>query len=278
MKKAFFAAVLVFAAAFAARAGIWACLDDENWYSGPKLDDSMLVGKVVVVYEWSVSSDACEQYLPRIEGVWQSFKSKPFMVIGSHRGGRAKDRIAEMVKKYRLTFPIYERAGLQDGEPKSGDYPFFYVVDSRGRAYGFPEVNAAIEKLTTAIAQIGAPIPLVGEELELKRHKGIEKQLVFGRNVAQLVKKLQQEVQKSKDKTVAEEATEILSSIEEAKMDIDKDIELLCTNNPADAIKMINMYVKTWPKSGEAAEYKAKLPELKKAAAEAKKKKGPKKK
>ena len=272
MKKMLFASALCLSAALAARAGIWACLDDENWYSGPKLDDSQLIGKVVVVYEWSVMSEECELLLPRIEAVWQSFKSKPFMVIGSHRGGRAKDLIAEKVKKYHLTFPVYERAGLLDGEPKSGDYPFFYVVDSRGRAYGFSGVNEATEKLTTAIAQVGAPIPLVSEELELKRHKGIEKKLVFGKNVAQIVKQLQKEVQKSKDKVVAEEAGDIITSIEEAKMAIDKDIEILCTNNPADAIKMINMYLKTWPKSNEAAEYKAKLPELKVAAAEAKKK------
>ena len=53
-----------------------------------------------------------------------------------------------------------------------------------------------------------------------------------------------------------------------------EDIELYREADPAEAIKVIELFIMTWPKDDSAKDYKASLPELKKAAAKAKAEKG----
>ena len=64
----------------------WKGLEPENWYCGKKLTEKSLEGKIVMVYVFSESSEDSVALLPRIENVWSAYKSKPFVVIGSHRG------------------------------------------------------------------------------------------------------------------------------------------------------------------------------------------------
>ena len=66
----------------------WQGLSAENWYSGRKLAPSDLLGKVVLVDEWGVDCGPCRALLPKMEKIWQTFKSKPFILIGSHCQGR----------------------------------------------------------------------------------------------------------------------------------------------------------------------------------------------
>ena len=88
----------------------WKGLEPENWYCGKKLTEKSLEGKIVMVYVFSESSEDSVALLPRIENVWSAYKSKPFVVIGSHRGGKSA-KVANLIKKSKVTFPVYEDAG-----------------------------------------------------------------------------------------------------------------------------------------------------------------------
>ena len=82
-----------------------------------------------------------------------------------------------------------------------------------------------------------------------------------------VVKNLEKQL-KSKDSNVVAEAQEIISAIDSAKSDVKEDIALYREADPAEAIKLINLFLKTWPKDDSAKEYKDAIGDLKKAAAE----------
>ena len=72
---------------------------------------------------------------------------------------------------------------------------------------------------------------------------------------------------KSKDSEISAEAQAIISAVESAKNDVKEDIATYREVDPAEALKLIQLYLKTWPDDTEADDYKAAMPELKKAAA-----------
>ena len=123
-----------------------------------------------------------------------------------------------------------------------------------------------IEKIVNAISAIGMPIGLC-DDVEFKKFKGMAGQLKLGKNITNALKALEKK-RSDKDPNVASEASEIISAIESAKSDVKEDIELYRQADPAEAIKLIDLFIKTWPKDDSAKEYKAAVSELKKAAAE----------
>ena len=114
--KRLIALVVVAAGALTLRAAAWRGLTEAGYYSGPKLTEDDLDGKVVLVDCWGVNCPPCRALLPRMEQIWQGFKSKPFVLLGSHCQGRAPEKVAELVKANKLTCPIYDFAGLAQGE------------------------------------------------------------------------------------------------------------------------------------------------------------------
>jgi hypothetical protein len=116
---------------------------------------------------------------------------------------------------------------------------------------------------------IGMPVSLCGD-VTFKKFKGVAGQLKLGSNVSAVLKKMEKET-KNKDPNVASEAQEIISAIESARDDVKADIELYVKADPAEAIKLIQLFMKTWPKDDAVADLKAQIPELKeKAKAKAK--------
>ena len=113
------------------------------------------------------------------------------------------------------------------------------------------------------------PVSLCGD-VTFKKFKGVAGQLKLGSNVSAVLKKMEKET-KNKDPNVASEAQEIISAIESARDDVKADIELYVKADPAEAIKLIQLFMKTWPKDDAVADLKAQIPELKeKAKAKAK--------
>lgn len=277
MKKILMLTVAV--AALAAEAVSWKGLTDANWYSGPKIAETDLAGKVVMVDKWGVNCPPCRALLPKMEEVWKSFKNKNFVLLGSHCQGRKEAQVQELVKANRLTFPIYDWAGLAEGEPQSRGIPFLYVVNHRGKVvYSGHNHNAAMEAAQEAILALDLPPTLLGDVVLEKRspYKPLEKQLVLGRNISSIVKKLEKDVKnaqkrtaKQSDRDNAEIASKILSAIEDARREIPSEIEIKKSTNPVEALNLLINYSKTFPK--DSVELKKQIPELKKAAAEWKK-------
>lgn len=266
MKKLMLA-LLAFGGVLALRADFWRGLDEASYYAGPKITEADLLGKVVLVDCWGVNCPPCRALLPRMEQIWQSFKSKPFVLLGSHRQGKAPEKVAELVKANKLTYPQYNAAGVASGEPSFRGIPFLYVVNHRGKiVYSGSDERAATEAVVNALGEVGGTFNLTGGVM-LKKYKALEKQLVLGKPVKSTIKKLEGDVKKASGKMAnaaqkeqAREAEAILKALEEAKVDVRKDIEIQKRKDPAMAVKMIKDYMVTFPEEGAA--YKEELPEL----------------
>lgn len=274
--------ILVLFAAIAtlgANAVSWKGLDESNWYSGPKITEADLAGKVVMVDKWGVFCPPCRALLPKMQEIWKSFKGKNFILLGSHCQGRKEAEVQNLVKANKLTFPIYDWAGLAEGEPRSSGIPFLYVVDHRGKVvYSGHNHNMALEAAQAAILALDLPPTLLGDVVLEKNspYKSLEKLLVLGKNISSVVKKLEKDVKnaekrsaKQADKDNAEVASRILAAIEEARREIPAEIERKKSSNPSDALELLINYSKTFPK--DSVELKKQIPELRKAAAEWKK-------
>ena len=267
-KKTIIAAVCVAAALFANGAAKWKNLDDKSHVSGPKLTEADLLGKAVLVYYWDCSIDASVKYLPEVEKVWNSFKTKKFQIVGNYIGAKDDEKVKEAVQKNKVTFPVYYKFSL-DPDPKVGwePVPYFNVVNHRGvSVLGKAGVTEAIEAAVNAIGAIGMPVSLCGD-VEFKKFKGMAGQLKLGKNLTNILKTLEKK-KADKDPNVSSEASEIISAVESAKDDIKSDIELYCEADPAEAIKLIQLFTKTWPKDDACQGFKEKMPELKEKAKE----------
>ena len=253
----------------AANAARWS-IDESKWYSGPKLTEADLVDKVVMVDNWGVNCPPCRALLPIMQKYWSSFKSKNFVLIGSHCQGRSEEQVAALVKENGLTYPIYDWAGLAEGAPRSSGLPFMYVVNHRGKVvYAGNSHHEAITAAQEAMLAIGQPPSLVGNFTFGKKspYRGFEKQLVVGKNISSIVKKLEDDVRKAKSKAAtpgqkaaAEEAEELLAAIGEGRDEVMQEIEAKKTSNPEEALKYMKLFIKTFPKQADA--YKSQLPEM----------------
>ena len=247
---------------FLLNAGIWANLDDDHHYSGPKLTEKDLEGKVVLVDCWGVRCPPCRALLPRMQEIWTHFDQKKFVLVGSHCQGRQPEAVKELVDANKLTYPIYERFGLAEGAPEFRAIPFLYVVNHRGRVtYSGHDEREATEALVTAIGDIGMPISLVQGVSLPKRYKSFSKKMRLGSAIAGDVKKLEKEAA-GKNQRMADEAKAILDSIEKTRGEVKEEIAAVKKRNPAEALKMMKDFQKTWPKEG--AEYKEEIAALQK--------------
>ena len=151
----------------------WKGLEPENWYCGKKLTESALEGKIVMVYVFSESSEDSVALLPRIESVWSAYKTKPLVVIGSHRGGKSA-KAENLIKKAKVTFSVYEDAGRTKEPGTGGRYPIVYVIDDKGRMiYRGRSDLEATEAVVTAIPNVGGGSRSAGNGAKSsKRRKG----------------------------------------------------------------------------------------------------------
>ena len=260
-------AALVALSALSLSAANWRGLDDSNYYSGPKISEADLAGKVVMVDKWGINCPPCRALLPAMQKLWNANKSKPFVLIGAHCQGRNPEKVKELVDANKLTYPIYDWAGLAEPPSGGGGLPFMYVVDHRGKVVysgrSHEEAEAAVQK---AIAAVGA-MPILCGGVTLQAFKAMGKSLVLGKPVKAQVKQLNAAVKKGEAKSAtavqqkqAEEAKEILAAIEEAKTDIKNEIESKRESDPEEAYKLAKAYVATFP--AEGAELKSQLSDM----------------
>ena len=133
----------------------WKGLEPGNRYCGKELTEKSLDGKIVMVYVFSEADEDSVVLLPRIEKVWAAYKSKPFVVLGSHRGGKSA-KVSTLLKKAGVSFPVYEDAGRTKEPGSGGRYPIVYVVDDTGRiVYRGRSDLEATEAVVTAIPEVG---------------------------------------------------------------------------------------------------------------------------
>jgi len=137
----------------------WRNLDEEHHLAGRKTSKGYLRGKVVLVDRWGVKCPPCRRLLPRLEEIWQAYKTKPFVLLGGHCAGWGdKAGVQALVREHGLTYPIYEDAGLAALEPHFDSIPFLYVVDETGKVvYKGHDERAATQAIVTALTDMEAP-------------------------------------------------------------------------------------------------------------------------
>ena len=133
----FGAAVVCAVAAFAARPLEWQNLDATHHLAGRMASSGYLRGKVVYVDCRDYGDEGSDEVFRRMEEAWQTFKMKPFVLIGSHRGAAGAEKVKQVAKTLGLTYPIYANAGIartpEQEEAVTQKLGFVYVVESTGR-------------------------------------------------------------------------------------------------------------------------------------------------
>ena len=145
--------------ALGAQAVEWKNVDADHYLGGRKASEGYLQGKVVLVDRWGAKCPPCRALLPRVEEIWKSFKTKPFVVLGGHcKGWGTADMVAELITEHKLTYSVYEDAALAVGEPKFDAIPFLYVVDETGKVVylGRDERNAT-HAIVSALTDMESP-------------------------------------------------------------------------------------------------------------------------
>lgn len=128
----------------------WKGLSSDAWYAGKRLSERDFRGKVTMVYAWSSKEKPSVEMLSRIEEIWSSFKHKPLVVVGSHRGGN-NPKIPKAYRQLGLTFPMYEGAAFAK-EPNVSAYPCIYIVNHHGKiVYCGSSDRSATEALVEAL-------------------------------------------------------------------------------------------------------------------------------
>ena len=153
-----FVAALVGAASL--NAGVaWRNVDSDHYIAGRKASEGYLQGKVVLVDRWGLGCPPCRRLLPRVEELWRSFRTKPFVVLGGHCAGWGDaEGIQKLAKDLGLTYPIYEDAGLAENEPQFSGIPFLYVVDATGKIlYKGHDERLATQVVVTALTDMESP-------------------------------------------------------------------------------------------------------------------------
>lgn len=128
-RSAFLAAFAM--TAFPGLAG-WANLDDAHRIGGRKCSADYLVGKVVMVCEWSADEEGVDAKLSRMEELWTSFKTKNFVLIGSFRGDvDSREDAKRRIDALSISFPVYAKAGFSKVDSSARNVEM-YVVDALG--------------------------------------------------------------------------------------------------------------------------------------------------
>lgn len=103
-----------------------------NWYAGKKLTADDVRGRTVLVCLFDVADARSVAMLGRVQKTWESFRHKPFTVIGSHRGARSK-KVLKALQTQKVTFPVYQDAYLPCEPAPIDETSYFYVVKPNGR-------------------------------------------------------------------------------------------------------------------------------------------------
>jgi hypothetical protein len=229
----------------------WKGLDDSNWCHGKKLKTSDLGRKVVMVEEWSSSQDATET-MAFVEKCWRGYSFHPFILIASHMSERNDEKIKETISKVGMTCSVYQ--GVENTKaPKSSTLPFMYVFDATGKlVYSGHDKNESITAVVNAISEIPIPGELVAG-VSFKKFRSLKSKIKMGKSVEGTLLRPVQQALKSQKANEAQEAREILDSIERAKKNLEEEIasELQSEGNKAIALRDIRWMITTWPSEKE---------------------------
>lgn len=121
------------AACFGAKPLEWINLDAEHHFAGRMTSSGYLRGKVVMVDCRDYGVRSCIEPARRMQSTWNTFKMKPFVLIGSHRGEAGGEKIKRIAERLGITYPLYKDAAFPPAESGEAVNGRIYVVEPTGK-------------------------------------------------------------------------------------------------------------------------------------------------
>jgi cytochrome c biogenesis protein CcdA/thiol-disulfide isomerase/thioredoxin len=108
-----------------------------TWHNSEPLTMAGLKGKVVLVDFWTYSCINCIRTLPHIQGYWEKYKDKPFVLVGVHTPEftfeKDDQNVADAIKRHGLTYPIAQDNDFGTWSAFANRYwPAKYLIDAQG--------------------------------------------------------------------------------------------------------------------------------------------------
>ncbi len=137
---------------------------DGPWLNSQPLNMGELKGKVVLIDFWTYSCINCIRTLPYIQGYWEKFKDKPFVLVGVHTPEfvfeQKTENVEEAIARHGLTYPVVQDNNFGTWNAFANHYwPAKYLIDADGYIrythFGegdYEETDKAIQSL---LAEIG---------------------------------------------------------------------------------------------------------------------------
>lgn len=130
-----------------------------------------LKGKVVLVDRRDYTDPAQVKAIKALQSVWATYKTKPFILLGSHRGKGSAAEVEGVMKRLGVTYPVYRDAWYMKPDAKEGEAeiiqsifddpnPIVAVFDStmRRRLYCGGDVHAAQGVIPSALMAAARPM------------------------------------------------------------------------------------------------------------------------
>ena len=105
---------------------------------GRMVSPGYLVGKIVLLDCRDYGDMKQVEKLKTLQSIWATYKSKPFVLLGSHRGAADDEKVKAVMEKAGVTYPVYRNAGLTTGESSENPAMVYLVnpiklrIDYRG--------------------------------------------------------------------------------------------------------------------------------------------------
>ncbi|MBU0766808.1 cytochrome c biogenesis protein DipZ [Patescibacteria group bacterium] len=150
------------------------------WHNADPFTLESLKGKVVLIDFWTYSCINCIRTLPYIQGYWEKFQDKPFVLLGVHTPEfvfeKSESNVADAIKRHGLTYPVAQDNDFGTWKAFSNRYwPAKYLIDAEGYIRythfgegGYDETDLAIQSLLNEIGAIEEPMD-VTEDVTLRR-------------------------------------------------------------------------------------------------------------
>lgn len=90
----------------------WENIKPEAKLGGRMISAGYLRGKVVLLDRRDYGSMSQAAAIKQLQSIWATYKTKPFVLVGSHHGSSSKEQVEETLKKLGVTYPVYNDVRL----------------------------------------------------------------------------------------------------------------------------------------------------------------------
>jgi cytochrome c biogenesis protein CcmG, thiol:disulfide interchange protein DsbE len=94
---------------------------------------SDFAGQVILVNNWATWCPPCKAEMPTLEAYYQDHQAQGFVIVAIE-SGEPSEEVAEFVRQYDLSFPVWPDRGMRAlATFKNDALPSTYVIDRQGQ-------------------------------------------------------------------------------------------------------------------------------------------------